>query len=276
MTNEKIKVNQIEIYIEYDNLKKVNWNEIRDSPDKIPIIVMHGHMANHFYLKPIYYYFKNRGWPVLSFDLRGHGWSEKSLAGKYKIDYCVEDLYQIYQEFLLKKFGYQKFYLIGHSMGGFISQKYAIKYPETLSKLVLLSTSSCLVSNKLIKLLFFMIVFYWKIFYNHILKNKKKRHIRLGIENFPQWKDTSLLPDKQASIEFLKDIGDFCVLNQIESIKIPVLVCVGSKDDIKHQSKIIADKIPNAEFILLDGYEHNIAIHAKEKIAEKIYEFLIK
>ena len=121
-----------------------------------------------------------------------------------------------------------------------------------------------------------MIVFYWKIFYNHILKNKKKRHIRLGIENFPQWKDTSLLPDKQASIEFLKDIGDFCVLNQIESIKIPVLVCVGSKDDIKHQSKIIADKIPNAEFILLDGYEHNIAIHAKEKIAEKIYEFLIK
>ncbi|MHA1340818.1 MAG: alpha/beta fold hydrolase [Promethearchaeota archaeon] len=278
MPEEKGIFNGIKIYIKYDNIENVNWDDIKDNPEKIPFIIQHGHTANHFFLKPIYDYFKKKGFPVVSFDWRGHGWSQKGLSGKYKLDYCVEDLFGVYNDFLKKRFGYKKFHFLGHSMGGFIALKYALKYPETLSKLILLSTATCPVNNFILKILLSIYILYWKMFYKRVFQKKKESHIKLGIENFPHWKDQTLMPDKKASIEFLKDMKNYCVVKNLKSIKIPTLVCIGSLDSGKfiNQSKMMAKSIPNAEFLLMEGYEHNIAIHAKEKVAEKLYEFLIK
>lgn len=68
---------------------------------------------------------------ILTFDQRGHGRSMKPLTGYAAEDYA-EDLYLIVQEL-----GWEKFILVGHSMGGRNALMFAHMFPEKLLKLVI-------------------------------------------------------------------------------------------------------------------------------------------
>lgn len=274
MPHEFLTFNGIKTFIKYNNFQLVNWDEIKNDPTKIPFIIQHGHTANHNFVKPIYDYFQHRGWPIISFDWRGHGWSQKNLTEKYSMDDCVEDLYAVYTDFIKGKYGYQKFHLLGHSMGGFIGLKYLIKYQDTVSKFIALATSSNLVSNPLSYLIGKIFLTLWKRNYDYFFQKKKKNHIELGIENFPQWEDTSLMPDKKATLDFMEEILKYDVRKSLKNIQVPTYVCVGSKDALVKSCRKIAKNIPNSKLEIMEGYVHNIPIHAKDKLSEKIYEFL--
>lgn len=68
---------------------------------------------------------------VFAYDQRGHGKSIKPMTGYAAEDYA-EDLYLITQELQ-----WDKFILVGHSMGGRNALVFADKFPEKLEKLVI-------------------------------------------------------------------------------------------------------------------------------------------
>jgi esterase len=68
---------------------------------------------------------------ILTFDQRGHGRSMKPETGYASEDYA-DDLYRIAQEL-----GWEKFILVGHSMGGRNALAFAHKYPAQVTKLVI-------------------------------------------------------------------------------------------------------------------------------------------
>lgn len=68
---------------------------------------------------------------VLTFDQRGHGRSMKPMTGYAPEDYA-DDLFLITQEL-----DWDKFILVGHSMGGRNALSFAHKFPEKLEKLVI-------------------------------------------------------------------------------------------------------------------------------------------
>lgn len=68
---------------------------------------------------------------VLIFDQRGHGRSVKPLTGYAPEDFA-DDLYLITQEL-----GWDRFILVGHSMGGRNALSFAHKFPEKVEKLVI-------------------------------------------------------------------------------------------------------------------------------------------
>jgi esterase len=68
---------------------------------------------------------------VLTFDQRGHGRSWKPLTGYASEDYA-DDLHLIAQEL-----NWQKFILVGHSMGGRNALLFGHKYAEMVEKLVI-------------------------------------------------------------------------------------------------------------------------------------------
>ncbi len=68
---------------------------------------------------------------ILTFDQRGHGRSWKPVTGYASEDYA-DDLFLIAQEL-----GWDKFILVGHSMGGRNALSFAHKYPEKVTKLVI-------------------------------------------------------------------------------------------------------------------------------------------
>jgi len=67
-------------------------------------------------------------------DARNHGQSPHSEAFSY--DVMADDLYEF-----IKNNGLEKPILIGHSMGGKTVMKFAVKYPESYSKLVVVDIS---------------------------------------------------------------------------------------------------------------------------------------
>lgn len=69
----------------------------------------------------------------LALDLPGHGFSAKKNYS-YSIDFYVQTVKQ-----WLDKLGVQKAVLVGHSMGGQISIKLALKHPTLFSKLILVA-----------------------------------------------------------------------------------------------------------------------------------------
>lgn len=72
----------------------------------------------------------------IAFDFRGQGQSQITKSG-YDMDTLTEDAIA-----LLTALNIDKCHFIGLSMGGFVAQRIAIKYPEMLLSLILLETSS--------------------------------------------------------------------------------------------------------------------------------------
>ena len=73
---------------------------------------------------------------VIRYDLRRHGLTGPAPDNEYKLESYVSDLSMLIQYLEL-----DNFVLVGHSMGGRISLKYAIENPESVNGLVLISAS---------------------------------------------------------------------------------------------------------------------------------------
>jgi pimeloyl-ACP methyl ester carboxylesterase len=77
------------------------------------------------------------GWWVVAPDLRGHGSSSQpSDESEYSLAILAGDLLG-----LADGLGWDRFSLVGHSMGGMVAQHLALERPGRLERLVLMSTS---------------------------------------------------------------------------------------------------------------------------------------
>src|SRR5689334_8729366 len=70
-------------------------------------------------------------------DQRGHGASQRCAGEDYTHATWIADIRQ-FATFL----GLDRFALLGHSYGGFLALEYARRWPDTLSHLILVSTSA--------------------------------------------------------------------------------------------------------------------------------------
>jgi len=80
-------------------------------------------------------YFQDR-YRCIAFDFRGQGQSEVTKSG-YDMDSLAEDAIG-----LLDALAIDSCHYVGLSMGGFVGQRVAIKYPKRLQSLILLDTSA--------------------------------------------------------------------------------------------------------------------------------------
>jgi len=101
------------------------------------LVVLHGGPgAEHSdflpYLRPL-----ARRNQLIFIDERGSGRSERLQdPTKYTLDAMVNDLDRV-----RKAFGLKRFALLGHSFGGILAQAYAIRFPQTLRRLILAGTA---------------------------------------------------------------------------------------------------------------------------------------
>lgn len=74
---------------------------------------------------------------MVYFDQRGSGRSERPWTGHYQLDTLVADLDALRRALRLSRIA-----LIGHSFGGTLALEYAARYPEHVSRMVLVSAYS--------------------------------------------------------------------------------------------------------------------------------------
>ena len=98
------------------------------------VVLMHGKNFSGYYFKPLIAALKKQNYRVIVPDQVGFGKSSKPENFQYSFHGLAELTHA-----LLKKESVTDFVLVGHSIGGMLSARYALNYPAQVKKLVLVN-----------------------------------------------------------------------------------------------------------------------------------------
>lgn len=120
---QRINVGDCELYVEEEG-------------QGVPIVLLHGGPgATHHYFHP--FFSRARDFArIIYYDQRGCGISGYCPGSGYTVSQAVEDL-----ENLRRALKIEKWVVVGHSYGGLLAQAYSLRYPESLSGLILVGAS---------------------------------------------------------------------------------------------------------------------------------------
>jgi len=109
----------------------LNVETIGDGP---PVVFLHGLVGSHSYWNRVAGELSGR--TLYLIDLLGFGDSPKPTDSSYNIDQHANALHHTLAKGKIK----HPFMLVGHSMGALIAIRYAAKYPDSVSKVILCNT----------------------------------------------------------------------------------------------------------------------------------------
>ena len=198
--------------------------------DGEPLVFIHGLSDNLLYWEALATTLK-KDFKVVRFDLRGHG--ESPLGDEeITIDTYANDLKNLLDELDITKAN-----LIGFSLGGAVAMDFAIKFPDSVSSLVLMST-----------------------FY------KCDDDLAVVFNRFIDALDSSFEDFFDFMIEAYKMATEACfkydVENQLSQINVPTLIMAGKYDEIfpKSIQKSLSEKIEHSRLIVFDNLKHNLLV----------------
>jgi pimeloyl-ACP methyl ester carboxylesterase len=203
-------------------------------------------------------------------DLPGYG-SSQPLAG----DYYIPELVEFVDRFA-GSLGLEKFYLIGHSLGGGIALNYTLKSPHKVKKLVLVS-SLCLGRE----------IAFWVRLFSLPALIRSLGALTIAILKSVKWVVKQLnpagfiMPLSPASMTVGGSITTFreqsLVLEQrLSEVKVPTLLVWGAKDPIVpvRQAYRAAKAIPDCRVEVFQKSGHNVHRDEIKQFSEVITGFL--
>jgi pimeloyl-ACP methyl ester carboxylesterase len=217
---------------------------------------------------------------VIVFDNRGVGLSGKPNT-PYSIELMAEDARAV-----LDAAGVESAHVYGISMGGMIAQRLAVTYPDRVRSLILgcttpggekhvqpgaevsmlmLARGSSTATPEEMAWATAPILYSQSFLENHrdLVAEDVKRRIEIPV-----------LP--YAYILQLQACLAHDTSNEIEQIRVPVLVIHGDEDKlVPYENGVtLAEKIPNAEFLTIKGAGHIYVTEANDLVNKKVLEFL--
>lgn len=223
------------------------------------LVFIHGWGATAKIFKTVFYYLKD-DFNIHYFDLPGFGNTpiEKIMTLK---DYA-EFVYKF-----LKENNIKKPIIIGHSFGGAIAIKLALLYPESISKLILVSASAIRRPRHKIMLIK-KIADFIKPFLPKKLRKLILRILGLDKTDYAQIDSLKLK-------ETFKNIISEDLSIYLPTIKMPTLVIWGEKDNITplEDGELIAKSIPDAKLLVIKNAGHFRFLEKPEEITKLIKDF---
>ncbi len=219
-----------------------------------------------------------RHYQVITLDNRGVGRTRPAdipVSIQQITDDCVS---------LIKSLGLSSVRLLGHSMGGFVAQECAIRYPEYVDALILAGTTAVnsprnnalffdwatYLEDSMDLKLWFKNMFYW-IFSRHFFQQEEivNDALRLAIEYpYPQ--------SKEAFRNQVKAIAEFNCLARLATITAQTMVISGKEDLLfpPEECAKLAQEIPGATFSLIEKAAHSIHMENPQAFTEDVLQFL--
>jgi acylglycerol lipase len=108
-------------------------------PAKACVLIVHGISEHSGRYRHVADFLTDHGYTVYSLDYRGHGRSEGERANVGEFALPVEDIKVCHDWLAAEEPGFPV-YILGHSQGTLITLKYALRYPETISGVLLSAT----------------------------------------------------------------------------------------------------------------------------------------
>jgi pimeloyl-ACP methyl ester carboxylesterase len=164
--------------------------------------------------------------------------------------------------------------LIGHSFGGRIAIKYAVKYPERIEKLIL--TGAAGIKHKLTtkQRIFYNLAKAGKSFFVLPIISKFQKYAKKILYKIAKEKDYYKASPRMK--EIMKNILAEDLTPILEKIKTPTLLVWGKLDNSTPlaDGKIMNEKIENSKLIVIDGANHSLPYQKPGKFAEIVLEFI--
>lgn len=217
---------------------------------------------------------------VIVFDTRGVGRTDAPDT-PYSIEMMADDTAG-----LLYALGIEKAHILGLSMGGFIAQELALKYPQRVKSLILATTGAIELS-----LAKYLVDTWVRMAQEGVSREILIRDLLPWIftekffenpEQVQMMTDAMLAnPYPQPAYAFARQAAadvEHDTRNRIGQITAPTLVLVG-KEDILCPVKLseeLASGIPNAELVVLEGGGHGFFIEITDKFNQAVLDFLAK
>jgi pimeloyl-ACP methyl ester carboxylesterase len=211
---------------------------------------------------------------VITYDLRGHGNSPMP-DGEFGLDDLVDDL-----ERVRERCGIEKAHFAGHSLGGMIGPAYAIKYPERVLSLGLLSTAAGRTEEDSQKV--------WGV-----VKAMEEKGIPQVLETLTsRWFTDEFITANQNIVQdrlqqvmntdpsvFLNVFRIYAgteMLPWLPNVHARSLILTGENDGgcNPRLNQLIHEALPNSELIILPKYKHSILLEAPDKVAENLIRFI--
>ena len=200
---------------------------------------------------------------LVLFDQRGHGESLGSDdPAAYSHQIWANDVLRLAQHF-----GWKRFALLGHSYGGFIALEYAVRWQQTLSALVLVSTSAGPVSNAA------------------RFHPTNQEHLRSCFEKcWPQffhgadkhWEIFNQLCFSPApyNAAFETELSGYDLRSKAGAITVPTLLIVGDQDHYVAHMKLLSKTLPNAQLHVFPNVAHFPFVEARDAFVATVSGFL--
>jgi len=204
------------------------------------------------------------GWRFVTWDLRGHGRSSSpSNPSLYSEEATVQDM-----KALLNHYRADHAVLVGHSLGGFMSLAFWLKYPERVRGMVLMSCGPGFRDAGV------------RADWNRLIERLAERIEQDGLkimEQYPEL-DASLHRDPMGLIHAARGMmtqRDDRVINSLPDIDIPVLIVVGEHDKYYLRgSNYMASKIGHARHLVIKGAGHLSIMANPGKLNQALLDFL--
>ena len=215
---------------------------------------------------------------VIALDNRGAGRSDKPF-GHYTLEQMADDAIAV-----LDHVGVEKAHVVGASMGGAISQIVGLKYPDRVISLTLACTA-CRNHPWRRELLRS-----WATTASErgtgAMAREAARWV-IGPRSFrrllPAFGWLGPLAMGRTSHAFVAQVHaildvDETVADQLEQVDIPTLVMVGNQDILtpRGDSEEIADRMPNAELVVISGAAHGFMVEHASTFNRVLMEFLAR
>lgn len=220
-------------------------------------------------------WFADRGFETVAFSLRGHGGSgDRALRSLASIDDYVEDLEEV-----VETLG-QEPVLIGHSMGGYIVQKYLEQHSaEAAILMASVPPEGLIVSNAMMAMaqpdLFFQ-MFWLQAIGPHTFLRERLGRAMLSPDIA---EDEGMIYFGRLETESQRAISDMMGGNPIFLTKddVPPMLVMGARDDEIIQSELTRHTARRygADYALIDDIHHAMMLDKNwAKVAETILAWL--
>lgn len=207
------------------------------------------------------------GWHVVAPDLRGHGASDAPVGlDQYSLKAFAADVLA-----LADALGWNRFTLLGHSMGGMVAQHAALEAPERISGLVLMDTAAGPVGGvdpEVIALGKSVVGAGGMALLVEAQRNRegeltsaadrRLRETRPGYSAYGETKALACAPDMWLAMvdEIITTQADR--LRDLATLTMPVLVMVGEQDQpFRAHAEVMAADIPDAQLAVIPDAGHS-------------------
>lgn len=229
-----------------------------------PLVLLHGNGESLEYFKSQIRYF-SRSYRVIAVDTRGHGGSERGSA-PFTLKQFAKDL-----KALLDTMGIRKISLLGFSDGGNIALIFALKYPDSVERLILNGANLNPFGMKASALI--------PIAFEYAAAVVKASGGSDALRHMTGGEDRKISAQKREAVRKKELFGlmirePWIRPKHLQEISCPTLVIAGTKDMIRtSHTRLIAERIRSVRLVLLRG-DHFIAAERSRAFNRAVERFL--